>query len=622
MLLDLWVPVSMGTDLALMSDNMFKNRSYRDFASMIVRLKPGVSVTSAQAEVAALATSLSAAYPTTNRGVSATLLPPWRAHSGTGDLLLSPLRILMVVSLVLLLIVCANVANLLLARSVARYREFGVRLALGASRWRVARQLMTETLVLAVLGAAGGLLLLPWMWNALLALLPDIGLPVAREFDLNGRIGVFIALGCLLSALAAGVAPALISARANLNEVLKEGGRSGMAGGVTHRARSLLVIGEVALAAAALVGAGLFARSFQNARQIHTGIDTANVLFGRFFLEGATFSPGQQGAFAVRLRDNLRTASGVEAVSYADFTPLSVSAGPYNRVEPEGYASTPGESLNVNRALVSPDYFAVMRIPLLAGRDFRDSDDRTAAPVMVVNQAFARRYFHTETAVGRRVRISGKWITVVGLARDGKYFSPAEPPQPFFYLSFGQFQQGLHELDFFLRTAGEPEQAIPLLRRVVAATDSGASSFHAVPLSEYTQVALFPQRVAASLMASLGVMCLFLAALGLYSVMSCAVNQRAQEIGVRMAMGARPANVIGMLVRQGMVLALTGLAVGIAAAFAVTRLVSSMLIHVGASDPVTFLSAALFLAAVAFVSTWLPARRATHIDPMIALRQQ
>ncbi len=622
MLLDLWLPVSMGNELALMGNTMFKDRSYRDFASMIVRLKPGVSMARAQAEVSALAVSLAAAYPNTNRGVSANILPPWRAHSGTGDLLLSPLRILMAVSLVLLLIVCANVANLLLARSVSRYREFGVRLALGASRWRIARQLMTETLVLAILGALVGLMLMPWMWNALLALVPDVGLPIAHDFDLNGHIAVFTALCCMLAALTAGAAPALFSARANLNEVLKEGGRSGMSGGVTHSTRSVLVIAEVALAAVALVSAGLFARSFQNARQIHPGFDSANVLFGRFFLEGTTFTPEQQGAFALRLRRNLQAAPGIQAVSYSDFTPLSTTAGPYDRVEPEGYARMPTESMNVNRALVSPGYFATVRIPLLAGRDFLESDDAKSAPVMIVNQAFARRYFHSETVIGRRVRIFGKWVTVVGLARDSKYFSPAESPQPHFYLAFHQFQGGLHELYVFIRTAGEPEQAIPLLRRVVMATDSGASSFHAVALSEYTQISLFAQKVAASLMASLGAMCLFLAALGLYSVMSCAVSQRAQEIGVRMAMGARPGQVIGMLVRQGMVLAIAGLAAGIAAAFAVTRLVSGMLIHVGASDPATFLAAALFLAFVALAATWLPARRATRIDPMIALRQQ
>jgi predicted permease len=606
-----------------MSGEALKERSYHEFASMIARLKPGVSLSRAQAEVSALAASLAAANPKTNHGVSARILPPWRAHSGTGDLLLSPLRILMAISLVLLLIVCANVANLLLARSVSRNREFGVRLALGASRWRVVRQLMTEILLLAVLGALAGLTLLPWMWNALLQLVPNIGLPIAREFDLNGRIAVFIALTCVLSAFGAGIAPALFSARANLNEILKEGGRSGMAGGAAQGARTLLVIGEVALATVGLVSAGLFARSFHNAREIHTGFDSAHVLFGRFFLASTAFSREQQGAFAARLRRNLEGASGIEAVSYSDFTPLSVTNGPYNRVEPEGYTPASGESMEVNRALVSPGYFSIMRIPLLAGRDFRESDDPQAAPVMIVNQEFARRYFHGETVVGRRVGVLGKWVTIVGLAHDSKYFSPAESPQPHFYLAFGQSQRRLlHELNFLIRTAGEPEKAIPMLRRAVAVTDSGVSAFHTAPLCEYTQISVFPQRVAASLMSSLGAMCLFLAALGLYSVMSFAVNQRAQEIGIRMAMGARPSEVIGMIVREGMLLAVAGVAAGVAAAFAVTRLIASMLIHVSASDPATFVSASVFLGLVALVATWLPARRATRIDPMLALRQQ
>jgi predicted permease len=480
---------------------------------------------------------------------------------------------------------------------------------------------MTETLLLALLGAFAGLLLLPWMWNALLAQVPDIGLPIAREFDLNGRIAGFTALCCVLSTLAAGAAPALFSTRANLNDVLKEGGRTGMSG-ATHRTRSLLVIAEVALAAVALVGAGLFARSFQNAREIHPGFDSANVLFGRFFLEGATFSVAQQGRFALRLRRNLEAEPEIQGASYSDFTPLGTTAGPYDRVEPEGYARAPGESLDVNRAMIAPGYFALLRIPLLSGRDFAESDDAQAAPVMIVNEAFARRYFQGRGPVGRRVRLYGKWTRVIGLAHDSKYFSPAVSPQPFFYLAFRQFQGRLRELYFFVRTAGPPEQAIPTLRRVVGATDSAASSFHAVALSEYTQIALFPQKVAASLMGSLGFMCLFLATLGLYSVMSCAVNQRAQEIGVRMAMGAQPGNVTGMVVRQGMGLALAGLAIGIAAAFAAARLVSGMLIHVSACDPATFAGAALFLAAVALAATWLPARRATRIDPMIALRQQ
>ena len=282
--------------------------------------------------------------------------------------------------------------------------------------------------------------------------------------------------------------------------------------------------------------------------------------------------------------------------------------------------------MNVHRALVSPGYFGVMRIPLLAGRDFRESDNPQAPPVMIVNQEFARRYFRAETVVGRRVGVLGKLVTVIGLAHDSKYFSPAESPQPHFYLAFGQSQRRLlHELNFFIRTAGEPKKAIPLLRRAVAATDSGASaSFHTAPLSEYTQIAVFPQRVAASLMSSLGAMCLFLAALGLYSVMSFAVNQRAQEIGIRMAMGARPSEVIGMVVREGMLLALAGLAAGVPRG--VGRHATDRE-HAGSRERVGYprlsrLAPAVFLGLVALVATWLPARRATRIDPMLALRQQ
>ena len=311
----------------------------------------------------------------------------------------------------------------------------------------------------------------------------------------------------------------------------------------------------------------------------------------------------------------------MESVSYTDFVPLSTTAGPYNFVRVEGYTPATGESTNVNRALVSPGYFTTMRIPLLEGRDFSDRDDVKTEPVMIVNQSFARRYFHGENPVGRRVRVMGKWCTVVGLARDSKYFTPAEPTSPHFYLAFQQFYNSSPELYFLIRTTGQPEQAIALLRRVVRETDVNAAAFHAVPLTEYTEIATFGQKVAANLMGALGLMCLLLAATGLYSVMSYTVSQRIPEIGIRMAMGARPRNVIAMVVGQGMTLAIAGLVVGMIAALAVTRLVATMLFQVDASDPATFVLAGAFLATVALVAAWLPAWRATRVDPMQALRR-
>jgi predicted permease len=380
-------------------------------------------------------------------------------------------------------------------------------------------------------------------------------------------------------------------------------------------------MGEVALATVALVGAGLFMRSFHNVRAIHPGFDASNVLFGRFFMESTGYSGAEIERFSLRLKDRMLASPGVRAVSYTDFVPLSSTAGPYNFVKVEGYTPAPGESTSVNRALVAPDYFAAMRIPLLEGRDFNARDDRNAEPVMIVNQAFARRFFQGQSPLGRKVRAAGKMLRVVGLARDSKYFSPAEAPAPYFYLAFQQFYQGSPELYFLVRTAGQPVQSIPQMRRAVIDTDPNASAFHAVPLAEYTEVATFGQKVAANLMGALGLLCLLLAAMGLYSVMSYSVNQRIPEIGIRMAMGARPWNVIRMVVGQGMTLALAGMAVGMVAAFAVTRLVASLLFHVNAADPATFVLATGFLGVVALGATWIPAFRATRIDPMPALRR-
>lgn len=619
--LDVWVPATMSAELGLQGRTAFSDRGYRDFDGMIARRKPGITNERAQDEVAALAASLARAYPKTNRDVGARISPPWAVKNGVNDILLSPLRILLAVSMVLLLIVCANVANLLLARSVARHREFAIRLAMGASRWRLSRQLMTETMLLAIAAAAVTVLALPWMSGALVSLVPSVGLPLGTQFEIDVRALGFIGFCCLAGTVVAGCAPAYCTFRSNLNEVLKDDGR-GSQGGRSTRARSVLVILEVALASVALIGAALFGRSFYNVRAIHPGFDTQNVLFARFFMESTGYPGEQEFQLTQRLRQTLESSAMFRGVACSDFTPLSSTAGPYEGVQPEGYVPAVGESLNTNRALVSPGYFRVLNIPVLQGRDFTERDDRAAPPVMIVNQTFAARYFRSANPVGRKVRLFGKPVTIVGMAADSKYFSPIESPRPYFYVPFRQFYRGSREVYFVMKTARDPAQAIPSFRRAVLATDPNASAFHAVSLAEYTQVSTFSQKVAASLMGTLGLMCLLLAALGLYGVMSYSVRQRTPEIGIRMAMGARPADVVAMVVREGMTLTLAGLALGIVAALAVTRVVTSMLINVDAADPVAFASAAGFLALVALLATWLPARRATRIDPMHAIQRQ
>ena len=616
---EMWVPVTMGVELAMLDDSTFKNRASRRLYG-IVRLKPGVAIEQARAEAAAFSHNLEAMSPDTNRGVTAAVLPVWEFHSAAPELLMRPLRILMAISVLVLFIVCANVANLLLARSIARRKEISIRLALGAGWWQLVRQLLTETLLLAGAGAVGGLWLARWMENSLPAMIPRVAVTVAAGAQLNGRILVFTILICAGATLLSGAAPALLWLRTDVNETLREGGRTGSPSAQSHRMRDLMVMAEVALATVALVGSGLFLRSFHNARGIYPGFDKNNVLLAQFYLGGTGFSTRDMQDFFLRLATRLRPAPGVVEVSYADFAPLGTSGGPYSEVGPEGYVAGKGESMEVNRDLVAPHYFDLLKIPLVEGRDFRDSDDRSAPPVMIVNQTFVRRYFNGGGAVGRRVRYRDKWFTVVGLAQDSKYFNVAEEPRPHFFAPFRQISGNDTRVHLFVRVAGDPDAFTATLRREVAALDPNAGAFFPMPLPEYTQVTMLPQRMAASMLAAMGLISLALAAVGLYSVMAYAVTQRTQEFGVRMALGARPNDVLRDVLLRGMKLTIAGLAAGIAGAFAVTRLVSSMLVNVGAADPVTFGAVAVFLALVALAASYVPARRATKVDPMVALR--
>ena len=378
-------------------------------------------MTQARSEAAAVAARLAEAYPRTNKNLGATVLPTWEQHNGVNEYLRRPLNILLAVSIVVLLIVCANVTNLLLARSVARQREFAIRVAMGAGRSRVAVQVLTETMVLSAAGAGVGLILLMWMQGSFIAMVPSIGYPLGTATSLNGRILAVTALACFGAALVSGASPALFVAHTNLNRVLQDGGRGDTTGRGSRRMRNLLVSTEVALATVALVGSGLFVRSFRNIRAIHPGFDAKQVLLGRFFIESAGFDTEQVKLFSARLKDRLLAMPGVEAVSYTDFVPLSTTAGPYNNVRVDGYAPAQGEATTVNRAIVSPDYFATMRIPMLEGREFSAADDEKAEPALIVNQAFVKRFFHGQSAIGRRVRTANKWWTVVGMARDAKY---------------------------------------------------------------------------------------------------------------------------------------------------------------------------------------------------------
>ncbi len=609
---DGWVPIVRRTEM---------NRGNRHFEAT-VRLKPGVNLAQAHAEVAAVAARLAKLYPETNHGYGARLVPVWKAQSGAPTILLAPLEILAAACGLVVLIACANVANLLLASSMARQQEFSVRLALGAGPGRLARQLLTENLLLAVLATLISLPLVWWMASALLLFLPPTGMPVFFEFPVNGRILGFAVLLSVIAALAAGVPPVLHSLRANLNDVLKQGGRTGAAGASSHRMSNFLVICEVSLALVALVGAGLFFRSFQNLRAIHPGFDPHNVLLARLYRATNNYSSEQDTQFCRRLRDQLAAAPGVVGVSYGTRIPLGFGLGPWSNYQVAGYVPSRGESMTLYESAVSPGYFELLRIPLLAGRDFRSSDGPGSPCVLIVNEAFARRYLKGAELIGRRVTRDGDACTIAGMVKDSRISSLTEAPQPFVYLSFDQKGSGADEVPFFVRTAGDPLRAVPLMRREIAAIDPKSSGFEAMPLVEYTSAASFATRLATALLGVLGGIGLLLAAVGLYALMAYAVSQRTQEIGIRVALGAAPGNVVNLIVRRAMLLTLAGLLIGLAATLGLTHLISHMLFQVGAADPLSFGGAALFLGLVALVASYVPARRAAKVDPMTALRIQ
>ena len=614
---DLWAPITMGARLKVMQDWSLDDRGTRQMFGF-ARLRPNVTVEQARAEIQALAHRIAIANPHNNLGMSATALPIWQAHLTAQRGLMAPLMILMAVCGVVLLIVCANLANLLLARAMSRQREFSVRMAVGAGRGRLVRQLLSENLVLAVLG---GLIAIPatsWFGQSLNGMIPPSGLPVGLDVPLSATVLVFTFLLCLLTCALSGVAPAWHMARANLNESLKEGGRAGSGGASSHRMQRMLVVSEVALALVVVISAGLFARSFQAASRLDPGLDASHVMVSHLYLNG--YSLAERKEFIERLRDRVAAQPGITAVTYAHTVPFDLSGQWWEPLEVQGYVPGPSENMKILRNVVAPGYFSLLRIPIVEGRDFTGHDDEKSPPVMIVSETFARHFFGGRFPLGQHVRGWDRWFTVVGVAKDSKYEALDEPVKPYFYVPFRQTLREDMGIRLYVRTAGDPLQAVEPVRRAVRSLDPEAGAPDSVPMTENVNTALFIQRVAALMLSVLGAVALLLAALGLYGVMAYAVAERRHEIGIRIALGARPGDVVAMVVKQGMALTLIGLAAGTVAAVAVTRLAAAALVQVSATDPLVFAGALLFLAAVAALASYLPARLAAGIDPNQTLR--
>jgi predicted permease len=618
---EIWMPLTMYGQLTHTGTWMLRDRGTRNFM-MFGRLAPGVSIEQARGEVQALANRMAVADVDSNQGIGATVLPVWQSHFSPQETLLTPITILMGASGLVLLIVCANLANLLLARATGRLKEFSIRLALGAKPARLTRQILTETLLLALAGSVCGLMLANVLGGALGWLLPGVARPTLLQPPIDGQVLAFTTALAFVVAIVTGLVPALHATRANINEALKESGRSGNSGAESHRLRGLLVISEVALAVVALVGAGLFLKSFQTARGIDPGFQPEGVALAQFDFSTTGYDALQTDAFSQRLRERMAQHPGVTAVSYDDTVPLGFNYGNWETLEVEGYVPGPNENMKIYRDLISPGYFESMKIPLVEGRDFDLHDDAKSLKVMIVNQEFVRRFLANRSVIGRKVHGWSEWFTIVGVAKDSKYHRVTDNPEPFFYIPIRQVFRPEYGLTFHVRTWGSVSEVISALRQEAAAIDPAITIFDAEPMTEYVAASLFGAKIAASLLSVLSGLGLLLAAIGLYSVMAYSVAQRTGEIGIRITLGAQPRDIMRLVIRQGITLALVGLTAGCLVAVALARVVSAMLVGVSPADPAVYLGAAAFTVLVALAAAALPAWRALRVDPAVALRWQ
>jgi putative ABC transport system permease protein len=596
-----------------------------DYLGVIARLKPNVPIEQARAEMVTIAAQLEQQYPATNTGWSTLTVPLHERFVGD---VRPVLTILFGAVCFLLLIACANVANLLLARAAARQKEMAIRTALGARRWRIIRQLLTESVLLAVLGGGLGLLLAVWGIEALVALSPG-NIPRLNEISLDARVLAFTFGVSLVTGVLFGLFPALQAANPNLNETLKEGGRGTTEGSRGGRARRALVVAEVALALVPLVGAGLMVKSFMRLQNVNPGFNPERVLAVEIYLPGTTYREGPQAtAFYREMLTKVQNLPGIEAAGAIDTLPLS-GGGDVLAFFVEGQTYQPTDKTpDAEFRVVTPEYFQTMSIPLLRGRYLSEQDGPNTPRAFVINDTLARRYFAGEDPVGKRLNLGDtkdpNWFTIVGIVQDTRHESLSDDPYPQMYTV--NTQAARRSMVLVARTAGDPAAMIPTLRSTVTGMDSTLALNNARTMAQVMEQSMSRPRFNMLLMSLFAAVALVLAAVGIYGVMAYSVTQRTHEIGVRMALGASSTDVLKMIVRQGLTLTLVGVGLGLVGAFIVTQLITSLLsgllFQVGTHDPLTFVGIALLLALVALLACLIPARRATKVDPMIALRYE
>ena len=616
---ELWTPLTF-------TPEQISERRGPYYLRVVARLKPGVTVTQAQADLDGIARWMEEQHPgyrgpnNVDGGWRVQVVPLLEELVGKSS---RALWILFAAVGLVLLIACANVANLLLARATTRQKELAIRGALGASRAAIIRQLLVESLLLAGLGSAAGLLLAWWGVQLLMWLKPE-ALPRVGELGLDWRVLAFTAVLALLTGLLFGLAPAWQASQLDLQQMLKEGGATA-GGGRRSTLRNLLVVGEVALALVLLIGAGLLINSFLRLQRVNPGVQAERILTASLTLSNTKYqTAAQRTAFFQDLLHRVATLPGVEAASGSSRLPLSGPA----LIDPIAIEGRPLE-LDLKRPsgagwqAIMPNHFRVLGLPLLRGRDFQERDNAEAPRVAIVNESAARAFWPNEDALGKRItlgmpRPENPWATIIGIVKDMPQHAVDSKPGPDFYFPF--LQRSDRALHLLMRTANNPNDSIEAIRQQVGALDKEQPVTAFKTLDEVIAATTAPRRFNTLLLGVFAAVALLLATLGIYSVISYTTAQRTREIGVRMALGAQAQDVLRLVIRQGMTLALLGVAVGIAAALVLTRWLKTLLYEVSATDPLTFALLALLLAGVALLACYLPARRAARVDPLIALR--
>jgi len=617
--MELWIPMMMEDQLEPQGDLLHDHHYF--WLNMLGRMKPGVSPAKAQEEMTLLLKREVRDYPDEHRGHDAvTLYPLWRSP-GANQFFSMLLPMLMTIAGLVLLLACANVANLALVRSVARRREIAIRTSLGASRWRLVRQLLVESLVLALGGGLLALVITFWTEGTFMKFMPQMDFPISLGIRTD-RTVLLATLGIsLLTGVIFGILPALrASSEAPVN-VLKEDSGSTSGGKRKARLASGLVVAQISLSLLLLICAGLFIRSFMSAQSINPGFNARGVLISSFDLFTGGYSDESGMEFDRQLVAKLQTVPGIESVALSSRVPLGLGGGSTS-VKPEGYVPQANESMETPEAIITPNYFQTIQIPIVKGRDFTLQDNKKSQRTVIVNEAFVDRYWPGQEALGKKLNsdLTHEWFTVVGVARNAKVNDLNEKPTPFVYLPVYQVYRAT--MIIHARVTGEPLAFGKTVEKTIYELNPDLAVFDVTTLESIEQIASIGQRVGGTFVGAFGLLALVLAAVGIYGVTAYTTQQRTREIGIRMALGASREDILRLVLGHGLRMTLAGVGLGLLASYGLTRYLKSMLLGVTSTDTLTFASVAILLCAVALFATFIPARRAMRVDSTVALRYE